>query len=593
MGKSPAKWIKTLLSSKKSGRSHSTKGRDASKAASDKGNVKGKDPASTENSPVISEPVLVSSHSNETVATLVQGTPSSLGGDGVLPVINQDVDKQGIAGSDALNCHEKLREEQAATKAQAAFRGYLARRAFHALKGIIRLQALIRGHLVRRQAVSTLHAMRAIVRLQALVRGTIVRRSGFSLDVSTKFCQQKVMDSNTLDAWKEKLSKKSFIYKLLSCPTVLKPLLIQYDRGDPNSVFMWLERWTVSHFWKPISQPRKIDAKSQARRGNYAMETESGKSKRSVRRNPAATVDPGQTNINSEPEKPKRSLRKVSSSPADTTQEHPQTELEKVKRSLRKVAKSIVETSDHPEVESEKPSNFVQTVPGSISVSPEQSKDDNLKAKKDATLTPDKSDLEASLEYAVGEGQSDARTNISPAGGERLTDALTNASSAVPEAPIDAPTNVSSAIELQPLQSIDNKENALVINGDLCPKEEQSSAEGHKTSKRRSSFSAKLENGENGLPNSPSLPSYMATTESAKAKLRGQISPRLGSDSAEKNGFTRRHSLPSSTSGKLNSHSPRTQRHVQVSGRNGFKGDRSLSSSRDGTDRAIQVEWKR
>lgn len=50
-----------------------------------------------------------------------------------------------------------------------------ARRAFWALKGIIRLQALVRGHLVRRQAVATLKCMRAIVEFQALARGRKVR----------------------------------------------------------------------------------------------------------------------------------------------------------------------------------------------------------------------------------------------------------------------------------------------------------------------------------------------------------------------------------------------------------------------------------
>ncbi|KAI3768618.1 hypothetical protein L2E82_19448 [Cichorium intybus] len=47
-------------------------------------------------------------------------------------------------------------------------------RAFWVLKGIIRLQAVIRGHLVRRE---TLHCMRAIVEFQAIVRGQIVRLS--------------------------------------------------------------------------------------------------------------------------------------------------------------------------------------------------------------------------------------------------------------------------------------------------------------------------------------------------------------------------------------------------------------------------------
>lgn len=61
-----------------------------------------------------------------------------------------------------------------------------ARRAFHALKGIIRLQALIRGHLVRRQAVTTLRCMQGIVKLQARVRGQRVRLSACGLEVQKR-----------------------------------------------------------------------------------------------------------------------------------------------------------------------------------------------------------------------------------------------------------------------------------------------------------------------------------------------------------------------------------------------------------------------
>lgn len=61
-----------------------------------------------------------------------------------------------------------------------------ARRAFWALKGIIRLQALIRGHLVRRQAVATLRCMQAIVKLQSVVRGRRVRLSHAGSEVLKK-----------------------------------------------------------------------------------------------------------------------------------------------------------------------------------------------------------------------------------------------------------------------------------------------------------------------------------------------------------------------------------------------------------------------
>eukprot|EP01018_Ginkgo_biloba_P013926 Gb_27024 [translate_table: standard] len=84
-------------------------------------------------------------------------------------------------------------EESAAIKIQAAIRAYLAWRAFSALKGVVRLQAHVHGHLVRKQVAGTLSCVQAIVRLQALVRSRRVRFSEQGLAIQEKLeliCQQ-------------------------------------------------------------------------------------------------------------------------------------------------------------------------------------------------------------------------------------------------------------------------------------------------------------------------------------------------------------------------------------------------------------------
>ncbi|XP_018451256.1 protein IQ-DOMAIN 30-like isoform X1 [Raphanus sativus] len=576
MGK-PARWLKSVLLGKKSSKSSGSKDKERA--------VNGKEVvvvSKIEESDVVSD---LPSFGTATVSTSAAVEAQKIEEHEVvsddeiqIPESQAQPTDSPTAASvvvpdDSLSDSEKIQQEVAATTLQAAFRGYLARRAFWALKGIIRLQAVIRGHMVRRQAVATLCCVMGIVRLQALARGSEIRRSDIGVEVhrrcrlnhhqhlqENKLPEDSVVETHTYLGIK-KLTANAFAQKLLASSPNVMP--VHLDNGYSNSI--WLEKWSASCFWKPGPQPKK----TSVRKTQKKFEGDFAKQKKSVRKVPAPNQDnpsaaaSAQTSF--EFEKPKRSsFRKFSTSQSvelPPLEEPPQVDLEKVKRGLRKVHNPVVESSIQPQpspekLEIEKPALALEQP---VSVFAEEEKDETA---------------ETVVEIVHTHGP--LETNEAP----------------------DSPL----VIESQENVMAEEKEED--VKEERTPKQKNSAGKENKKSRKKDSpvttttttttttqAAECQESSDVNQSSTPGLPSYMQATKSAKAKLRLQ----QGSSSPKQQGAekaTRRYSLPSSgNNARVTSDSPKTTRVSNSGGKTGKKTEKP--SAREGNGKTAQVEWKR
>lgn len=204
MGKSPGNWVKSVAFGKKSSKSNLSKDATLDKKTSFS-IISSQSSDSSSDSIVISSPVC---H--------------------VITQLQKSFSANNLMHDNDANDNELTRLQQASTKVQAAFRGYLARRAFWALKGILRLQAVIRGHLVRRE---TLHCMRAIVEFQAIVRGQIVRLSRSCPQMLQKRTLQEHLMKERADLLQTSLKSE----KLLKNVSGVKPFVGSGARSSGSS----------------------------------------------------------------------------------------------------------------------------------------------------------------------------------------------------------------------------------------------------------------------------------------------------------------------------------------------------------------------
>ncbi|XP_062101178.1 protein IQ-DOMAIN 32 [Humulus lupulus] len=128
---------------------------------------------------------------------------------------------------------------------QTAARGFLAQRALLKHKNVVKLQAAVRGHLVRKHAVGTLRCVQAIVKMQALVRARHARLTveGPCQNSDGKKQETSANKSSGTSAGMEKLLSNKFARQLLESTPKTKPIDVKCDPSKSDSAWKWLERW--------------------------------------------------------------------------------------------------------------------------------------------------------------------------------------------------------------------------------------------------------------------------------------------------------------------------------------------------------------
>ncbi|KAL1202576.1 Protein IQ-DOMAIN 28 [Cardamine amara subsp. amara] len=663
MGKTPGKWIKTLLLGKKSPKSEnqSKKLRSAKKEEQ-----------------VVS---VTEDFSNLTVDPPVftsQLVPASTAQD-VVSSNNGDEQKDNL---ESRNDSGEVELEKAAIKVQATFRAHQARRAFRTLKGIIRLQAVIRGHLVRRQAIATYSCIWGIVKFQALVRGKKVRSSDNGIQYQKT--HMEAGDSEALQlstySWMDNPTKLVIVDKLLaSSPTALS-LKIQYGPEEPNSAKVWLERWTQLQVWSSGSRAAKIEIpKPQSKKRNYqaVVETEKTRPKRGIKK--PSVPKSGTVSSRSTSDKPKRNVRKASTLSKDPLRN----ESDKAKHNSRK-SRSASKEGSPMEIKAEKPSPSLKR--SSLSngskkatlKSTEKKKDtaDSVQIEPEGKVAGKALEAGDKIEFAEKEKDTADSVQVEPEGnvsgkvleGDKIEFAVKEKDAAV-SVQIEPEGNVSGkvleeekiefaekekdtadSVQIEPEGDVSGKvlegdkiefaekekdtADAVPIEFDVVkdeklpvldgpgedePKTAETSDKGEdlkcsdvkissengnvgsdntKPSERRALLPANIDNQDEGLSHSGrKIPSYMAPTASAKARIKGEGSPRFAQEKTEINGALRRHSLPSPANGKLStttmSPTPRAHKLLLASVKGSMNGEKSFTSSKDISHKSTKTEWKR
>ncbi|KAK6159514.1 hypothetical protein DH2020_006828 [Rehmannia glutinosa] len=139
-------------------------------------------------------------------------------------------------------------EEISAIKIQTAFRGYLARRALRALRGLVRLKSLVDGPTVKRQTANTLKCMQTLSRVQSQIQSRRIRMLEENRALQRQLLQKRAKELESLrQTWKKSSKSTNLLFM---------------DPTNPHWGWSWLERWMAARPWETQTTPDKESIKS-------------------------------------------------------------------------------------------------------------------------------------------------------------------------------------------------------------------------------------------------------------------------------------------------------------------------------------------
>ncbi|KAG6660399.1 hypothetical protein I3843_03G097800 [Carya illinoinensis] len=169
----------------------------------------------------------------------------------VVRLTNTSTSAGGTSSALVGSSYRRWTDDLAAVRIQSAFRGYLGRRALRALKALVKLQALVRGHMVRKQTADMLRRMQTLVRVQARARASRTHSLESLHSISNSSLSRHPVpgahsiNDHSLRAYSTKFDSSSILKRCGLNSNFRDIIDLEKAHGDSN----WLNRWMEESLW--------------------------------------------------------------------------------------------------------------------------------------------------------------------------------------------------------------------------------------------------------------------------------------------------------------------------------------------------------